>query len=238
MGEHVIPSGFKVVFWNARSMKGKLVDIKECVYGTDLDVLCIEESWLNDGINNEEILWLGNTIYRLDREGDRAGGLIMYVKNEYANHVTMPPECNYIHDHIEVQTMLICRPMRRRKLILNVYRPPGVHRQSFIDKIETILDKFDVDNIDVYIGGDFNIDFGKPDDDKFSEMETFLNSNNYKPLIDTITRPESSTIIDNILSNVEDIIYHEVLPDLISDHLPVVCVQKGLHMGFFLIAGL
>ena len=75
MGEYTVPSGFRIAFFNARSMKGKLTDIKEC-FNDDLDVLCVGESWLNDGIDAGELLWIGNTMYRMDRTTDRAGGLM------------------------------------------------------------------------------------------------------------------------------------------------------------------
>ena len=43
---------------------------------------------------------------------------------------------------------------------------------------------------------------------------------------DKCTRPESGTVIDDILTNAENVIFNKPLPVLISDHLPVLAVQK------------
>ena len=75
MGEYVLPvNGFKIVFMNARSMRGKMVDIKECLY--DIDICCVCETWMNDANDNSDIEWCNYQIHRLDRESDRAGGLV------------------------------------------------------------------------------------------------------------------------------------------------------------------
>ena len=208
---------------NARSMRGKMVDIKECLY--DIDICCVCETWMNDANDNSDIEWCNYQIHRLDRESDRAGGLVTYVKNEHANYAKVIEEASYINDNIEVLTVLIDRPMRRRKLICNVYRPHGGDRKLFVDKLDEILELCG-GGCDVWIGGDYNIDYSKQGDKKFEELKGFIAGHNFKILINKITRPESGTIIDNILSNAEDIIYSNPIPDLISDHLPVISVQK------------
>ena len=189
-------------------MKGKLTDIMEC-FNDDIDVLCIGESWLNEGIDSSELLWIGNTMYWLDRNTDRAGGLVTYIKNEHANYVTTVPEATFIHDDIEIQTFLIDRPMRKKKVICNIYRPNDGDRQNFCDRLETILELPVLAEQEVWIGGDYNIDFSKQKDVKFKAIEGFINTHNLSILVDQITRPESGTVIDNILTNAENIILGE-----------------------------
>ena len=47
---------------------------QDLVYGDDIDVICVNETWLNGNISSLELLSDNFTIYRKDRTAQRAGG--------------------------------------------------------------------------------------------------------------------------------------------------------------------
>ena len=110
---------------NTRSMTGKLTDIMECFRG-DIDIFCINESWLNENTDDCNVKWIGNQIFRIDRTANRSGGLVSYISNDLASHSVIVEEHTYIHEDIEVLTLCIDKPMRRKKIICNIYRPPTI----------------------------------------------------------------------------------------------------------------
>ena len=55
------------------SYESKLGILRDIAYGYDLDVICLTETWLNEAINDHEILPTAYNIYRRDRVG-RTGG--------------------------------------------------------------------------------------------------------------------------------------------------------------------
>ena len=199
----------------------------EC-FRADVDIFCINESWLNSNIENDNMRWIGNQIFRIDRVANKSGGLVTYVCNDLASHTSTVEEHTFIKENIEVQTLLINKPMVRTKYICNIYRPPKGDHVEFFRELETIINDIDLANHDVWLGGDFNIDYNIKKETKCKALISFANELNLNILIDKITRPkdDSGTMIDNILSNADNIMFSKPLPIFISDHLPVLVVQK------------
>ena len=54
------------------SYESKLGILRDIAYGYDLDVICLTETWLNEAINDHEILPTAYNIYRRDRVGRSA----------------------------------------------------------------------------------------------------------------------------------------------------------------------
>ena len=120
------------------------------------------------------------------------------------------------------------KPTLRNKLIVCLYKPPKASAEGFTSEIDKILENIDTNKHDVWIGGDFNLNFAKGADNRIIHVEAIMKSHNMTALIDKCTRPKEDklSIIDNIITNAKNIIYSNVLPWLLSDHLPIVAVQK------------
>ena len=71
------------MFFNARSLSNnfKLHELIEISNEKNLHIIGIVETWLHSNIDNGEINIPGFTIYRKDRDGQRGGGIILYIKN-------------------------------------------------------------------------------------------------------------------------------------------------------------
>ena len=86
-------SQLKSLLLNARSLKSINRDemsnqtvcilqrFQNLVYNENSDVICVNETWLNNSISNEDILHSGFTIYRKDRK-DRYGGGVLNCSDE------------------------------------------------------------------------------------------------------------------------------------------------------------
>lgn len=53
---------------------------QDLVYSEDMDVVCVNETWLNESIDNSEILKDNYIIFRKDRSHNRAGGVLVAIK--------------------------------------------------------------------------------------------------------------------------------------------------------------
>ena len=136
MDEH-IPRGLRIVYMNTRSMSGKLTDIMECFKGT-IDIFCMNESWLNDNIEDDNVRWIGNRIFRIDRTANRSGGLATYICNDLASHTTTVEGRTYIKEYIEIQTLL--KGLIHQRLCIrpsgqSVAKPDGSRRMGSVEAV-------------------------------------------------------------------------------------------------------
>lgn len=72
-----------IYFTNVRSLLPKIDDLRAICSVYSPDVVCIVESWLDDTIDDAEILVEGYSVSRLDRNR-HGGGVILYVKNIFS----------------------------------------------------------------------------------------------------------------------------------------------------------
>jgi len=73
------------------SFEPKLRLLQDLVYGHDFDIICLTETWLNNSINDHEILPTGYSIYRHDRAGRTGGGTLTAVKSSLSSSEIVKP---------------------------------------------------------------------------------------------------------------------------------------------------
>ena len=83
-------------------------------------------------------------------------------------------------------------------------------------------------NFEIWILGDFNIDFLRRDDNNTVKLTSFIKKLGLSQLINGITRPnvKSGSCIDLILTDCKFINENGILNDLISDHYSIYCIRK------------
>ena len=226
MANRVLKKGFKLAFVNARSMMYKMIDIKECL--KDYDVVGINETWLKETSDEGLIYWEGRVMYRNDREGKKAGGVLLYVKNELSNYVDVIDNGVLTSDNLEMVSICLSRPHVKKCVISSLYRPPSGKADKFVEELEEFVVGLDNINNELWLGGDYNIDVSDLLENKTQMLKSFADVNGLDIKIDKITRPKDNagTVIDNILTNAKNVVQSMVLPSLISDHRPVMCIQK------------
>ena len=95
------------------------------VYSEDLDIVCVNETWLNDAIVDSEILHDGYTIFRNDRKHNRAGGLLIAIKSVGFKSVRIIPLPDHLQE-LEVVSALITTAQDRKVVFCSFYRLPDL----------------------------------------------------------------------------------------------------------------
>ena len=93
-------------------------------------------------------------------------------------------------------------------MIASVYRPPNGNVIAFCNMLKDMVTDITTDsNADIFITGDFNIDYNKPNHLKRQELKNWETSQGLKQYISDITRfSDSPSTIDLIFSNSDDIV--------------------------------
>lgn len=58
----------------------KFNEFKLCFHGSNIDIICLTETWLSEDISNELVAVDGYKLYRNDRKYSRGGGIAIYCK--------------------------------------------------------------------------------------------------------------------------------------------------------------
>ena len=140
---------------NACSICNKLNEFQALVFGENLDIVAVTETWLKPDICDSEILPENQyTIYRRDRvDGRRGGGVLLAVKS----NVLSFRRCEIEPLRTEI---LVCEllPSNSKKLTICVcYRP--LDFSNFNTALESLLVNLYKDGNDrsrLYLLGDFN----------------------------------------------------------------------------------
>ncbi len=155
----VKPKGLLGGHLNIQSIISKSDQIHHLLLDSNLDFLCLSETWLHENSPSAALEVPGFKLYRRDRVGSKGGGVMIYVKTGI--------QCNEIvwANCIDLECIglnLVLSPQMSFVLIV-IYRPPSSNI-SFYENLKQLLKQCDF-NKEVIIMGDFNINW----DDKPSE---------------------------------------------------------------------
>ena len=219
------------MYWNVRSLINKIDSIRQEIYNIQPDVLNICESWLHKNIDDSEVYINGYNLVRYDRGNNpdgsikKGGGLCTFVKQGIIfENLTDLHHCDV---NIEMNIIKLKLPFTRDIFVVNTYRPPAGDVDMFIRTLQKNIENIrDNSNIEIFIGGDMNIDLLRPNTINSRKFLKFIKINQFKQLIKTITRPDSNTCLDLMITNCDIIKEQGTCNINISDHLPIFCVRK------------
>ena len=186
MEENLKEKGFKIIFWNTRSVLKKIDSITDKVHSYLPNIVAITESWLKQNIPNSIIDIAGYNVYRQDRKFEnregrtkRGGGLLLYMRNDLLYDNLGGDLFNINNQDVEITTIKINRPHTRKLYLILVYRPPNGNIVNAIDHLNNITKMIPhLDTSDIIIGGDFNIDFSRPRKEDTKKLKHFSTKNN------------------------------------------------------------
>ena len=211
-------NGFSIGHLNVRSLLPKIDQIKYILYNTQFDVLCLNETWLDDTIGQFEFDVDGYVTVNKPRNR-HGGGVLIYVRKGIGfkrRHDLEPSdlECIWLQLHIHKKDILLC----------SMYRPPSKGSEYF-DKMLDTIEVAGMEGKMIVIAGDLNINYC-PDDSR-NLLYYIECANNLSQLVSDYTRVTgtSKTIIDVILSSHPNL--HsctEVVKLALSDHYMVYTV--------------
>ena len=196
--------------WNARSLTGKIGELKSVIIKKDIDIMFLTETWLkcqsNPIVSEIRAALNDYTFHYKSRENRRGGGVAILAKSnvEVLNTKTYPYKS---FESIEVT--LRCHHVSVQSIV--IYRPPqsAVHTYSksdFIKEFTSLLDTVLPSSGLVLIGGDFNFDFLNKNSHDSLKLVELLNSRDLKQHVGCATHEKGKTLDLIITRTTDDII--------------------------------
>ena len=201
----------------------------------NMDILTLSETHITSHAGNDN-----NSLYEIpgykfiskNRSNGKCGGVAMYV----TDRMSWTRREDLENDNIEAIFIEVHQKNAKSFLVGSVYRPPDgsayLHKdfnQHFQDMLATINSM----SIELILLGDINSDFNKANVCK--ELKDIITLQGFDQLIKKPTRvtPETSTLIDVILTNNKAVIADvDVVPLSLSDHDFICCVRKLNHLKY------
>ena len=225
--------GFKILHLNVRSLPKKMDQIRLMLLKSNLEVITLSETWLNNSVSSISLSLDDYKLFRQDRNHvlvnkKKGGGLLTYVRNDLAADCEPLVDISTATKDIEAQWSQITRPHCKNVVVCNVYRPPTGKLDNAIKYLDECLKGFDLGKVEVYIMGDMNVNYKNKSAVDFKKLNFFIKSNGLSQAIDKTTRNTDKTksLLDLILTNSLYVKAAGTLEHFISDHQPIFIVKK------------
>ena len=218
---------------NCQSISSKFDDILilvEKVYqrNQNIDILCIQESWLGEHSHYSQYNIDGYDMYYQSSVCSSHTGLIIYVRSEY-----QVKQLNLRNSSVLWESLFLEVTLADGKNIIigDIYRAPREEVNiitTFIVELSHILTLLNRMKLPVYLCGDYNINLLKMHEKNSYEefFETML-VHSYLPNITLPTRltDTSNTLIDNVFANSAKFeAVSGILINNISDHQAIFTI--------------
>lgn len=207
---------------STNSVLNKLSCLRNIVYGNDIDVIALTETWLSDQVGNHEILPVGYNIFRRDRSGKR-GGVLLAIKD------SIPTESSEFSSYSLEIVSIVIKSSFKNVMLAVCYRPPNSSSPEFLPELNRFLKYVADSNFrDAILVGDFNFpNIGWINASGFSNTGTeirfidCLQTYSYSQLVNTFTRGNSllhliCTTNEHLIDNVD--VSDDTGISLFSDH--------------------
>ena len=219
--------GLSISLLNVNGLRSKLDDIKILLQSGNIDILCVNETKVDQHISQADLAISGYNLHRKDRNR-HGGGVGIYCK-DFININTLP---HLSSEGIESIWIKISVKKSSPIFLCCAYRPPRKGQDK--EKIEHLISHFKntISNLpsksEVFILGDLNCDYNNNKHALSSIIKNFCTSYHFKQLISVNTRvtDSSSTLLDLILTNSRHVSFSGVDNIGISDHCLVFAERK------------
>ena len=199
----------KISSLNCRSLKKHFLDIKSDDILLKSNVICLQETWLDDGeaLENFEI---PNYELHLNSYG-RGKGLAIYYQKEIAKH-----EMDVKHENIQL-SLFSCENID----LVAIYRSRNGNHEVLTQIIETLLER----EKPILVIGDFNFCYN---DNSSNLMGKYLSQHDFKQLVTEPTHIEGNILDHAYVHDTREInTYSMVLQSkYYSDHKGVGILAK------------
>ena len=158
-----LAKGIHIAHLNIRSVTNKWDVFKAQFSSSNLHILGLSETWLNDKLP-DGLYRLSNdyTLLRNDRKWfengsnkpKKGGGLALFLKNSLTFSDLDFNHLNTSSVDIESQWVAVQQSNNKTILVGNIYRPPQGNIDNFIQVLENILSNINLTKVELYIMGD------------------------------------------------------------------------------------
>ncbi|CAH1256204.1 ACSS3 [Branchiostoma lanceolatum] len=188
--------GLMLTHQNIRSLPAKHTDLQILSAESQMDIIGLTETHLNEHFPDNIIQLPGYVLLRKDRGSRHGGGIAMYIKDSLA----FKERNDLCVDGLEALWIELTPPKSKHLLLCCAYRPPNDN--NFFTAFRQSLEKASDTNLEITIMGDLNCNLLQ--DKGPSEDLTFLCD--LHDLTNLITEPtrvteNSSTLLDVILTS-------------------------------------
>jgi len=215
------PRGLLGAHLNIRSIISKTEQLTHLLANSNLDFLCISETWLQHSTPINVFTMNGFQCFRRDRTGGRGGGVLMYVKDSIkCERMFFKPAIS-----LEYVALKVVLSQQMSFIIIGLYRPPTAN-DTFYTELANIIKECD-HNKEIILMGDFNLNW--EDKLKRRKLKAITDKFHLEQLIKGSTRitKRSSTQLDLFFSNKpERIIKSYNLITGLSDHNLTLVARK------------
>ena len=205
----------------------------------DSNIHCFgfSETWLNENVDTQLLSIPNYSCIRLDRlwsennvSPKKGGGVCCYIKSGLNFSDSELSQLNKSTKNIEMQWISLNQPYMKKIVLCNLYRPPSGNTETFCEDLFAAYDSlnhmFNHDT-DVFILGDFNINYRDPNRTGFNNLKWFEQHSGLTQKIKDITRfSNNNSCIDLIFTNSDEISQCGTLDLNISDHQPIFITRK------------
>ena len=232
--------GFHIAHLNLQSFNNKLDLVKTEISILDFDVFTFSESWLHNQVDNSLLQIAGYDLLRQDRNWNdipnappkRGGGIGAFIKSKHKFSTQHLNRYNKNTKHIECLWFEILLEKCKNVIIGVVYRPPSGCSVQFCDDLtEMAQDITALSRSELFIIGDFNIQYNNKTHSQFKDLMQFEQLTNLSQIITEPTRSDNT--IDLIYTNSDNIRDCGVMNVLISDHELIFCTRKKKKAEIF-----
>lgn len=145
---------------NARSIKGvgfgnnQLLSLKSELYQNNVDLFAITESWLNDTIEDNELLVSGYNFFRKDRQ-KRGGGILLYMNDSITciRRLDLEPTSSMFDEIMVCELKLTNESV----YVILFYRPPNASFNFNANLCQVLLNVQRLGKNSIYVMGDLNM---------------------------------------------------------------------------------
>ena len=210
---------------NCRSLLKKVAQVS--LLFKDSTVLCCTETWLAPNVNDSLVAVPGKPIFRRDRVS-RGGGVCIYIDDSLTQYCNIDSKSSYISPDLEIISIDLQKPCLKHMKICCIYRPPRGDIKKCIEKLTEILDRRENFKKEIWLLGDFIIDYLRRGDVNQKRFLSLFKKKGLNQLISTPTRPgiNSASCIDWIVTNCRFVRSANTTDIFISDHFAIECIRK------------
>ncbi|XP_078579125.1 uncharacterized protein LOC144863641 isoform X1 [Branchiostoma floridae x Branchiostoma japonicum] len=191
----------KIVHHNTQSLVSNFESLKStCLLKAD--IICLTETWLSEDVQDSKVQLEYFDVFRKDRthvceeesmtRSSPHGGVAVYVRNGYSCYEIPIP------DDISLECVVMLMSVEDIEiLIVPVYRPPSVKKDTFIVNVEKLMQYLlaTVKRTTTIFLGDFNENLLSGEDNK--KIQKFFETNNFEQLVEDPTTMKG-TLIDHV----------------------------------------
>ena len=215
--------GYRLFHVNTCSLLPKIPELRALAERYHIHLMSINETHLDETVNDFELEIPGFVIYRNDRNR-HGGGVALYVRDD----VKHKPRKDLTIPGLESVWIEMSTPDNKDYLVCSMYRPPSASA-AYYDKIIDNLELASSKNMEIIVMADLNFNYILDESLSTNPVHLIENLFLFQQSIDEPTRAtlKSSTLIDVILSSSpEEHITSGVLKTTFSDHYSIFTVLQ------------